>query len=163
MLVIATALSTLLQFEAAANDPPSRSRSAELVTIDESSILYAYEDDDIVAEVALSPGGLQASFDGLFIDAEIGADGTVEIQCSGEPCTEAELLEARAQLSVIAELVIQSPPEASKLKCALHIVGGAAACAGSYGGLCLLEFYLAACACMDSVVINGKDICAEIS
>lgn len=147
--------------------PPSR---AELVTTDGSSILYAYDsDDNVAAEIVISTDGLQASFDGLFIDAELAADGTVMVvECRGEPCADADLQNARDQLAGVAELLIQSPPEAPealKLRCALTIALGAGACAGGglAGGLaCLAGYYLAACECMGTVMVGGKDICEEI-
>jgi hypothetical protein len=148
---------------AAPPEPQPLSR-AELVTTDGSSILYAYNsDDDVAAEIAISADGLQAAFDGLFIDAELAADGTVmALQCGGEPCSDADLRMAQAQLAAVADLVIHSPPEALKLRCALTIAAGAGACAGSSGTLCLISFYLAACECMGTVTIKGKDVCVEI-
>jgi hypothetical protein len=151
---------------AAPPEPQPLSR-AELVTTDGSSILYAYDDDDhVAAEIAISVDGLQASFDGLFIDAALAADGTVmAVECGGKPCSDADLRNAHAQLGAVAELLIQSPPaapEALDLGCALTIAGGGIACAGTSGAWCLASFYLAACECMGSIVIKGKDICDEI-
>lgn len=151
---------------AAPPEPQPLSR-AELVTTDGSSILYAYDsDDNVVAEIAISADGLQAAFDGLFIDAELAADGTVmAVECGGGACSDADAQNAQAQLAAVAELVIHSPPEPPeplKLRCALSIAAGGAACAGSSGTLCLVTFYLAACECMGTVMVSGKDICDEI-
>jgi hypothetical protein len=148
----------------AAPPEPQPLMRAELMTTDGSSILYAYDsEDNVAAEIAISPDGLQASFDGLFINAELAADGTVmAVECGGEPCGDADLQNAHEQLAAVAELVVHSPPEALKLRCALSIAAGGAACAGSSGTLCLVTFYLAACECMGTVTVNGKDICDEI-
>jgi hypothetical protein len=87
------------------------------------------------------------------------------VECGGQPCGEADLQKAHDQLGTVAELLIQSPPEALKLRCALTIALGAGACAagGIAGGLgCLAGYYLAACECMGTVMVKGKDICDEI-
>jgi hypothetical protein len=150
----------------AAPPQPRPLSRAEVITTDESSILYAYDgDDNVAAEIVISAGGLQAAFDGLFLDAVFTPDGALTVECGGQPCGDADRLAAQAQLAAVAELVIHSPPdapEALKLRCALSIAAGGAACAGSSGTLCLVTFYLAACECMGTVMVNGKDICDEI-
>lgn len=143
---------------------PQLSR-AEVVTTDESAILYAYDlDDHVAAEIALTSEGLQASFDGLFLDVALEPDGTVTVACGGVACTDGDKLNAHAQLGAVAELLVQAPPEgpdALKLRCALTIAVGGAACAA--GGVpCLIGFYLAACECMGEVFVDGKDVCDEI-
>jgi hypothetical protein len=139
---------------------------AEVVTTDGSSILYAYDDnDDVAAEIVVSFEGLQASFNGLFVDARLADDGTVmSVQCGGQPCTEADRLTAEAQLATVNDVLVRSEPQALRLRCALTIALGAGACAagGVAGGLaCLAGYYLAACECMDEVIVGGKNICAE--
>ena len=168
MFVTTTVLSILLQLPPAANDPPEpRLSRAELVTDGDATVLYAYDaDEELAAEVVLSAAGLQASFDGLFVVAELAADGeTMSVKCGGAPCSDEDLATARAQIGAIAAVLIQPQPEALRLRCALHVLASAGACAagGAVGGLgCLIGYYLAACECMGSVMVNGKDICEEL-
>lgn len=159
MHAAATLLSSVL---AGAPESPPLIR-AEVVTTDGSSILYAYDsDDNIAVEIEVTADGLQASFDGLFLDAAFAPDGTLAVECGdGEPCSDTDLLKAEAQLGAVAQLVIHSQPEAIKLRCALSIAASGIACAGG-GPLCLVTYYLAACECMGSITVKGKDICDEI-
>ncbi len=151
------------------SEPRPLSR-VDLATTDGSSILTAYDsDDNVAAEIAISVDGLQASFDGLFIDASLAADDTsIAVECGGEPCSATDARNAQTQLEAVAELLIQMPsqtPQALKLRCALSIAVGAGACTigGVGGGLgCLIGYYLAACECMGTVMVKGKDICDEI-
>ncbi len=152
------------------SEPRPLSR-VDLATTDGSSILTAYDsDDNVAAEIAISVDGLQASFDGLFIDASLGGRWHLHRRrvwrgaMQRHRCTE----NAQTQLEAVAELLIQMPsqtPQALKLRCALSIAVGAGACTigGVGGGLgCLIGYYLAACECMGTVMVKGKDICDEI-
>lgn len=158
----ATLLSWVLAVAPESPPPTSLSR-AEVVTTDGSSILYAYDNDDLVAaEIAISADGLQASFDGLYIDADLADDGTVmAVRCGGRACSDADRQNAEAQLAVVSDILMRSEPQELRLRCALSIAATGAACAGG-GPLCLVGYYLAACECMGSVTVNGKDICDEI-
>jgi hypothetical protein len=158
-------LSTALQLYPAANDPPTS--RVELVRDGDESVLYAYDaDDEITGEITISPSGLQASFNGLFVEAELAADGTtISVECGGVACGDADLETAAAQIGAILAVLVQPQPEALTLRCALHIAASAGACAASgvVAGLgCLAGYYLAACECMGTVMVNGKDICDEI-
>lgn len=135
---------------------------AEIIPADDSAVLLAYDaDDNVAAEIAISADGrIQASIDGVFVDAEVTPDGTLVVQCHGA-CTDTERAAAAARIATIG-LLVDNSPHAGKtagMWCAIGIASTAAACVGSSGLLCGVGFAATACACMKEVVINGKDIC----
>src|SRR5688572_13580419 len=55
---------------------------AEVIPADDSTALVAYDaDDNPVADILISAEGIQASIDGVFIDAEVGPDGALVVRC----------------------------------------------------------------------------------
>lgn len=169
--IIAALASTLALSQPQPSPDPVTTSSSEvaraeiLETTDGSTMLVAYDaDDNVAAEVAISADGIQASIDGVFVDATLEPDGSMAVRCHGE-CTDTERMAAAVRLSAIG-LVVDSPdsPQVQAGKtagmwCALGIASTAAACVGSSGLLCGVGFAATACACMKEVVINGKDIC----
>jgi hypothetical protein len=135
---------------------------AEVIPADDSTALVAYDaDDNVVADIVISAEGIQASIDGVFIDAEVAPDGALVVRCHGT-CTETERAAAAARLATVGLAVEAAGKTAGKtagMWCAIGIASTAAACVGSSGLLCGVGFAATACACMKEVVINGTDIC----
>jgi hypothetical protein len=131
---------------------------AEVIPADDSTALVAYDaDDNVVADIVISAEGIQASIDGVFIDAEVAPDGALVVRCHGT-CTETERAAAAARLATVG-LAVEAAGKTAGMWCALGIAATAAACVGSSGLLCGVGFAATACACMKEVVINGTDIC----
>jgi hypothetical protein len=135
---------------------------AEVIPADDSTALVAYDaDDNVVADIVISAEGIQASIDGVFIDAEVAPDGALVVRCQGT-CTETERAAAAARLATVGlavEAAVEAAGKTAGMWCALGIASTAAACVGSSGLLCGVGFVATACACMKEVVINGTDIC----
>jgi hypothetical protein len=138
---------------------------AEVIPSDDSTALVAYDaDDNVVADIVISAEGIQASIDGVFVDAEVAPDGALVVRCHGT-CSDTERAAAAARLATVGlavEAAANTGTTAGKtagMWCALGIASTAAACVGSSGLLCGVGFAATACACMKEVVINGTDIC----